>query len=134
MHESLGTLRYGPGIRIVVEIDRGIVDFYISLIPKYYNVKPQKYMPHITVIRTGKETPVNMQFWGNYEGQNIKFYYDNNIQTDGTYFWLNVQSDDIAKIRKELGLPHYRDDRNFGGNLHKEYHITIANIKDQLLF
>jgi hypothetical protein len=130
MYESLGILRYGPGIRIIVEIDRGIGDFYISLIPKYYNAKSQRYRPHITVVRTDKEIPVNMQFWGKYEGQNIKFYYDNNIQTDGVYFWLNVQSDDIAKIRQELGLPRYRDDRNFGGVLRNEYHITIANIKD----
>lgn len=129
MYQSQGIVSYGPGIKAVALIDQGISDFYRSLIPKYYNVKPQKHKAHITIVRSGKETPINLEFWEKYQNCKIDFYYDNTIQTDGTYFWLNVQSEDIGKIRKELGLPKFRDDRIFGGVLRNEYHITIANIK-----
>lgn len=130
MQESQGIVNYGPGIRSILSIDQGISELYRSLIPKYYNVKPQKYKAHITIVRGGKEFPKNMEFWGKYEGKTIKFYYDTDIQTDGTYFWLNAQSEDIQKIREELGLSKFRDDRAFGGILRNEYHITIANIKE----
>jgi hypothetical protein len=130
MYESSGLIQYGPGIRAIAIIDQGISDFYRSLIPKYYNAKPQKYKSHITIVRNGKEYPLNMNCWGKYDGCTIKFLYDPEIKTDGKYFWLDAQSEDIGKIRQELGLPFYRDDRYFGGVMRKEYHITIANTKD----
>lgn len=129
MFQSNGILNYGPGLRAILIIDQGISDFYRSLIPKYYNAKPQKYRAHITVVRNYKETPTKLEFWEKYQGKTISFLYYNNIQTDGTYFWLNVQSEEIGNIREELGLPRFRDDRKFGGFLHNEYHVTIANVK-----
>jgi hypothetical protein len=129
MYQSSGVLKYGPGLRAIVLIDQGISDFYRSLIPKYYNVKPQKHRAHITVVRNNKETPTKLEFWEKYQGQKISFFYCNDIQTDGTYFWLNVQSEEIGNIREELGLSRFRDDRQFGGFLRNEYHITIANVK-----
>ena len=130
MCQSKGLVYYGPGIKAYVSVDQGLSDFYRSLIPKYYNAKPQKYKSHITIVRLGKEFPKNMSVWKKHQGLNVNFFYDNEIQSDGKYFWLNVQSEDIEKIREELGLPKFRDDRKFGGILRKEYHITIANIKD----
>ena len=38
-------------------------------------------------------------------------------------------SSEIEEIRLELGLPRFRDDREFGGVLRQAYHITIANTK-----
>lgn len=122
-YESTGTVFYGPGIRAVVEIDEGIINFYRSLIPKYYTIKPQKYKAHITIVRLNIEKPTNMEPWGKYEGEKIKFSYSPRIKNDLTYFWLDSYSEDIERIREELGLPKYRVDR-------QEYHITIANLKN----
>jgi len=125
---SKGILRYGPGIRAIVEVDQGISDFYRKLIPKYNYVQSQMYAAHITVVRTGKETPTNMSAWGKYEGQEIPFTYDNQVYSDKTYWYLNVQSDRIGDIREELGLPRFRLGEL--GADRKSYHITIANSKN----
>lgn len=131
MFESKAIVRYGPDIRVIAEIDQAISDYYRSLIPKYYYAAGQRYKSHITIVRTKKETPTNLQFWGKHEGRVITFQYDSYIHFEGKYFWLNCYSDEIGEIREELGLPKFRDDRAFGGLLRNEYHITIANIKKE---
>ena len=35
---DLGVLKYGPGIRLIVEIDQAIADYYRPLIPKHHQV------------------------------------------------------------------------------------------------
>lgn len=129
MFKASGPLRYGPGIRMIVEVEQGIADYYRKMIPKYYYVQPQMYNAHITVVRTAKETPQNMSVWGKYEGEIIPFTYENEILTNGIYWYLNVQSNRIGYIREELGLPRFR----FGdlGSDKKCYHITIGNVKNE---
>ena len=124
-----GIFRYGPGVRAIVEVDQGISDYYRKLIPKYYYVQSQMYKAHITVVRTEKESPKNMNVWGKYEGEEIPFTYDNHVYNDANYWYLNVQSDRIGDIREELGLPRFR----FGeiGSNRNGYHITIANNKNK---
>jgi hypothetical protein len=125
-----GVLEYGPDIRIVVWIDRNLADYYRSLIPKYKYVQPQKYPPHITVVRTGKEQPTNMTVWNKYQGQSIPFTYDNEVHTDGKYFYLNAWSDRIGEIRQELGLSKFRfSDEGINDHRSGNYHITIGNVK-----
>ena len=125
---AVGRLEYSDR-RAVVWIDKGIVDFYLSMIPKAHYVRPQMYPAHITVVRTGIETPKNQESWKKYEGELVEFVYSNEIQHDGWYYWLNCQSDRIGAIREELGLTRYR----IGGYRdYQEYHITIGNIKDRL--
>jgi hypothetical protein len=128
LFNSKGILRYGPGIRAIVEVDQGVADFYRKLIPKYNYVQPQMYPAHITVVRTAKENPKNMNVWGKYEGEEIPFSYDNYVYNNRTYWYLNVQSDRIGDIREELGLPRFR----FGelGADRRGYHITIGNVKN----
>lgn len=126
---SEGVLKYGPGIRAIVEVDQGISDLYRNLCPRYLYVQPQMYKAHITVVRTDKETPKNMDFWEKYEGELIPFSYERRVYSDGTYFYLTVMSDRIGDIREELGLPRYR----FGelGSDRGGYHITIGNVKHE---
>ena len=127
-HESKGILRYGHGIRISVWLDRNdeIAQYYKSLIPKAKYVKPQMYAPHITVVRSGKENP-DMKLWrkskDNNEGELVHFTYNTEIQSDALYYYLNIESDRIGELRREMGLPTYRFDDN------KKYHLTIGNVK-----
>src|SRR6516162_327375 len=129
MFESEGKLQYGPGIRLVAWVDQSVADYYRKMIPKYHYVQPQMYKAHITIVRTGKETPTNMDAWGKHEGEIVPFRYDTQIRTDGTYWYLNAYSERIGEIREELGLPRFR----FGdlGADRQSYHITIANNKGQ---
>lgn len=129
MYEATATVRYGPGLRVIAEIDQGISDLYRSLIPKYYYAKPQAYRAHITIIRTKKEIPTKLETWGQHEGRTIKYYYSSFIQMSERYFWLEAHSEEIGDIREELGLLRYRDDTWFGGKRHNSYHITIGNRK-----
>jgi len=127
--QGTAIVKYGPGIKASADIDQNISNYYRSLIPKYYNVKPQMYPAHITIVRLNKEQPTIMENWGKYEGKKISFEYDANVQRDDKYFWINAYSEDIGDIREELGLPRYRDDTAFGGIKRNEYHITIGNVK-----
>lgn len=120
--ESEGILQYGPGIKAILLINQQIVDYYYTLIPKYKYVKPQMYPAHITIVRLNKESPTNMLAWGKYQSEKIKFQYDNEIKSDGKYYYLDTYSDMIGEIREELGLPKYRDNKD-------SYHITIGNTK-----
>ncbi len=125
--ESKGVLKYGPGIRAVVMVDQGISDLYRKLCPKYLYVQPPMYPAHITVVRTDREVPKNMDFWNKYEDEVIPFSYERRVYSDNTYVYLRVTSDRIGDIREELGLPRYR----FGelGSDRGGYHITIGNFK-----
>lgn len=123
MFSSTGILHYGPGIRIILNIDQGIVDYYRNLIPKYHGVQPQKHAGHVTVVRTNLEQPTNMAAWGKHQGETVSFEYNPEIQHDGTYWFLNAASQRIGEIREELGLPRFRfADRHY-------YHISLGNNK-----
>jgi hypothetical protein len=123
--KSNGILSYGPGIRAAVAVDEEISKYYRRLIPKYYTVQPQLYSAHITVVRTGLETPTNMEFWDKYAGEVIEFDYSNVVCTDGRYYYLQAWSERIGDIREELGLRRFR----FNDLEDSSYHITIGNCK-----
>lgn len=129
MHHGTGVIQYGPGTRIVVWIDLEIANYYRSLIPKAYYVSPQKYRPHITVVRPKFEKIKNMKFWKAYNGKSISFTYEGKTYFDKTYFYLDVQSHEIGDIREELGLTRYRLSEL--GASRGCYHITIGNVKEQ---
>lgn len=113
-----GTLRYYTDW-CVVELGRDFGDYYRSLIPKSYKVKPTKYPAHITVVRKDIEKWKNN--WGYREYGKIWFTYTLNFSFENPYYYLNCWSDDISQIREKLGLPKYR--------MNDCYHITIGNIK-----
>ncbi len=104
-------------------MDQDLSRYYLSLIPKAWDVKPQAYPAHITVVRLGKEDfDAAQPNWGNHEGKLISFTYSPKINTDGTYYWLNCWSSDIGHIRQGLGLKFYREGFN-------SFHLTIGNVK-----
>jgi len=102
---SSGVLRYSLTVdyhRLVVEVDPEIHRFYRALIPKYYVCRPQRYAPHITVVRG--EYP-RTGAWGKYEGQSVDFEYETYLHHNGVYWWVNCYSPTLIDIRLELGLP-----------------------------
>lgn len=131
MRKSTGTLHYSiepdVGHKLVATLDDPFITVLARhLVPRYLNVKPQRWPPHISVIR--KQTPVNLEAWGKYEGERVEFEYDDFIYNDETYFWYRAYCQRLIEIRNELGLEDYswaaRGPDNF-----PSFHITIGNTK-----
>lgn len=132
LYEAQGILRYSivdVGYKLIVEVDQGIADFYRSLIPKARYVQRQMYPAHISVVR--KEEPPSLEAWGKYEGEEIDFWYDNEIKWGQVYYWINAFSEKLEKIRTELGLPVSSQYTRPPGSWIKCFHITIGNTKGQ---
>jgi hypothetical protein len=121
-YSSVGVLRYGPGRRLVVEVDQGIADFYRALIPKWMPTQPQRYGAHVSVVR--KETPLQTEHWGRYDGHETVFEYSNQIEQNEVFFWLPVQCRRLMDIRVELGLPAHPWWVN-------QFHVTIGNRREE---
>jgi hypothetical protein len=126
-YESTGILCYSDNpYKLVAKIDPDIVDFYRSLIPKSISLNKQAYDPHISIVR--KEIPINLQFWGKYEGQAVLFRYSNIVRHGTIYYWLDVYSDKLVRIRLELGLEETTAlSRPPDGK--RCFHCTIGNLK-----
>lgn len=118
---SIGTLQYGPNIRVVLNVDQGIADYYRSLLPKSIKTNPQKHQAHVSVVR-GFEMPLYKDMWGIYEGERVEFSYNAEIKNDENYYWLDVQCKRLNEIRIELGLTSYLWYRS-------SFHLTIGNCK-----
>ena len=89
--------------RLVVLVDEELHRFYRSLIPPQYVCRRPKYPPHITVVR--RETPLT-DSWGLSHGMEVSFEYDSFIHRGHSYWWLNCYSEELNRLRVELGLPH----------------------------
>lgn len=130
LHKSHGILRYSiepiVGHKLIVEVDREISNYYRDLIPKYIDWTPQKYPPHISVVRY--ETPLT-DAWGKYDGEQIEFEYSGIIHSGTTYWWLNAFSERLEEIRVELGLPISSEYTRPPEGFDKVFHITLANCK-----
>lgn len=69
-----------------------------------------------------------MNYWNLYENKEINFSYEGIICNDEVYYWLGAYSEDLEKIRVELGLSNISPitqppDRGY------RFHITIGNTK-----
>lgn len=131
LYNSIGVLKYdiipSYGFRLVLEIEQDIVDYYYSLIPKYYGVKSQQYKAHISVVR--KETPPYLYFWGKYQDRPIRYFWEPTIYHENNYWWLDCFCLELEEIRKELGLwykgKYTMPPKPWG----KYFHCTIGNNK-----
>ncbi len=128
MHLSLGALDYcvkDDYYRLVVLVDPELHRFLRSLVPPYYVCRPQKYPPHITVVRGEKP---KTEAWGKYQGTMVEFSYETFLHHNDVYWWFNCYSDRLTEIRLELGLPpSYRLTRPPDGA--DCFHSTVGNSK-----
>jgi hypothetical protein len=116
------------GFKIYVAIDPELGRLYRSLIPKYLNPQPTRYPPHITVVRR-EGTPARWR-WRRFDGAQVVFLYDPEVQYDNTYFWLNCWSEFLLDVRMHLGLPdHTQYTRPPSGE--ECFHCTVANSKQK---
>ena len=129
MFKSKGILRYvrEPLLKVVLEVDPGIVVFYRSLMPKWIDFQPQKYPAHISVVR--KEQPPLMDKWGLYEGEEVEFFYENTVSSGQVYFWLNAFSKRLEEIRESLGLELVTPFFQPTDLWKRRFHISLGNKK-----
>jgi hypothetical protein len=123
MYTSTAKIQYGPGVKIWGLVDKDLVKYYQSLIPKYIDYQKQKYEPHISLIRVVEQLREDFAFkyWWKYQAFTFEFTYDGILRHDDKYIWMDVRSPEIVRIREELGLRGYR----YGDCSH----ITIGNFK-----
>lgn len=130
MEKSIGTLQYEidpiVGEKIFLTIDKCIVDYARSLVPKYIKLNKQKYAPHISVLR--KEQIKNKEYWMRYQNFQIEFEYNMEIFNDESYYWIRAYSNRLIEIRRELGLAPYSGITN-APDYFPSFHITIGNTK-----
>ena len=130
LFESHGIIHYdnsGQNLKLIVEVDQSIADYYRALCPKWLKIKPQKYGAHISVVRN--EVPPNIQYWNKYEGKDIKFFYENFIYGGQVYYWLNVFCTELEDVRAELGLAVTSEYTRPPEGFLKCFHMTIGNVK-----
>jgi hypothetical protein len=120
---SKGVLKYGPGNRAVMNVDQGIADFYLALVPAWVGACHQRYRAHVSFVRHIQ--PPDMSAWGKHDGECVDFEYNSEVSSDATYLWLDVRCPRLIEVRVELGLPPYPSWRN-------GYHLTIGNLKEWL--
>lgn len=130
-YEATGQLQYSKDWRLVVRVDQGTADYYRSLIPKWQPCQRPRWPAHITVVRQEKETPVHKEHWWKYNHQEVKFIYSPYIHQGTVYYWLNAYCKRLEEIRVELGLPVHSQYTLPPEGFKKNFHITIANMKDE---
>lgn len=111
---SIGKIRYSPKLAgntsekwwVVVDCQKDIGNYYRYLYSHYFykckTIQRPAWDEHISVVRN--EEPPNKNLWNKYEGCEIQFTYQPNIETDGSYYWLPVECDFLLDLRVELGL------------------------------
>lgn len=127
LHEGTGILNYEYNYKLALYVDQEIVNYYKSLIPKYFHVNKPRWPAHITVVRN--EVPLNLLNWCKHENKEIAFKYSPFINRGKIYYWLNAFSKELEEIRIELGLPVYSQYSLPPEGYIKCFHITIANDK-----
>lgn len=121
MNKTVGTIKVSTE-KIVATIDRGIGDYYYSLIPLSFVARKPLYGNKITVVRSFPIETFDYEKGMEFDKKTVEIEYDGCIQYQQPYFYLDCWSQDIQDIRKSLGLPVYR-------NGFSSYHITIGNVK-----
>lgn len=83
---------------------------------------------HVSVIR-GEKPLKNKNLWGRYQNEKIEFTYDPRyLNTNGSHWWIRVQSERLMEIREELGLTPQPGFVDKYGNFKvvNPFHITIG--------
>lgn len=117
-----GRLRIFPD-KLWVEVDPGLVRLCRSLVPPARRPAPQKYDPHVTVVRN---EPFCLP--PGFQERDVWFTYDPDVVEGEVYWWLRCWSLDLTSLRLSLGLPASSEfTRPPDGE--DCFHITVGNKK-----
>lgn len=109
--------------KIYVEVDPDIVSLCRALIPSARRPRPQRYPPHISVVRNEPFCPplgaAERVIW---------FTYDPAVVEGEVYWWLRCWSMDLTVLRLSLDLPASSEWSRPPGN-EDCFHITVGNTK-----
>lgn len=122
IYESVGVVTYVPDNQspgwAYLEVDQDLSHYYrwLSRIPWRSPLNGT----HITFVAGQHEgRVVSKSEMNEWLGKPIMFYYSPLLHTNGSSWWLNVKSDGLDQIRRELGLlPR------------PSYHVTLGNLKE----
>jgi hypothetical protein len=128
---SQGELHYSfaAGIyKVIVEVDPGIVEVTRALLPPTLRARfrPQRYAPHITVLRG--EVPPKLDKWAAWDGEEVSFVFDPEPVFGVTYAWLAVEASALIDLRVGLGLPPSSPESRPPDDT-ESFHCTIGNCK-----
>ena len=110
--------------KVWVDVDPGIVQLARALIPVARRPKPQRYPPHITVVRN---EPFGLPPTARTE-RDVWFTYDPAVIEGETYWWLRCWCLDLTALRLSLGLPA-SSEFSRPPNGEDCFHITVGNTK-----
>lgn len=108
---------------ILAITDEEIQRYYATILKTRFGIQldwKSKWNSHVSVIR-GDEPLKNKHLWEYHDGQDIAIKYTHDIYTNGSHWWLNVQSKELDAIREFYGLePKSRS-----------LHLTIGRISSK---
>lgn len=124
MYKIRGVVKYNPirkGIKsksniCVIDVDSDeLCEYYQWHVMKQYGVRLHSPMfgTHTTIIKP-EESNIHHPMWGKHEGKEIEIEYGF-VERHWGFWSLNVYSDEVIAIRKEMGL-----------NLYYRLHMTIG--------
>lgn len=119
-------------LKIILEVDSGLCAFYRALVPPRFVCNPQRYAPHITVVRN--EEGVIEKAWEALEAKVaggpvwMSFVYSPVIKNDDIFWWLDCWSQDLTNFRRKLGLPDTHHLTRPPTN-EDRFHTTIGKLK-----
>lgn len=113
MFKSIGKLVYNPSTHLgsnqkwlVLMADDNIGRYYRSLYHQEFFYKPKLIQPiwssHVSLIR-GEYVP-NLHLWGLNKNKLVEFEYEAGAQSNGEYWWLNVNCPELEDLRVKYGL------------------------------
>ena len=128
MHTSTGILHYDPGKGqkhydpwwALLLCDDELALYYAWQLKRHgVPVHPNDkglWGTHVSVLKG--DVPLNQAAWGKYQDFEVEFHYNHLIRYDnGKHAWIDVYSDDLSEIRRELGF-----------DAKPWYHLTIGRL------
>ena len=111
-----GNLKKKPDWWCVLNFDPEITRYYRRVLEQETGLKLCKpsWGTHASIIRGEKPWPDQMDLWKKYDGQEIEIEYSGLIRQTGdttgwdrpdSYWFIEVKSEFLINIRKELNLP-----------------------------
>ena len=97
-----------------------ITAYYRSMVKKEFGITLMKpsFGAHVSII-AGEKPKQNIDRWKYFDGYQKPFEYTHQLYTNGTFWWLNVKSEEMEFIRSFYGLDDSSKD---------PLHLTIGRI------